>query len=79
MRNNYIKLTLANGKKPVIIRKEHIAFAMALQQVDENGNTEEFTRIIPQHIVIDKESNWLDVVETPDVILQMIGKTFSLR
>lgn len=69
MKNNCIKLTLANGKKPVIIQKECIALAMALQETDD-GNTVEFTRIIPRDIVIDKETNWLDVLETPDEILQ---------
>lgn len=72
MKNSCVKLTLANGKKPVIIQKEHIALAMALQQTDEDGNTIEFTRIIPHGLVIDKETNWLDVVETPDEILRKI-------
>lgn len=60
-----VQLTLANGGESVIIRQEHIALAMSVQGVNKEGKNESFTRIIPNGIVIDQESNWLDVRETP--------------
>lgn len=72
MNNSFVKLTLANGGCSTIIRKEHVAFAMRLQKTEENGKSYEFTRIIPKDITIDAETNWLDVVETPEDILKMM-------
>lgn len=68
MNKKFLVLTLANGGEPVIIRPEHIAFAMTVQGVNKDGVKESFTRIFPNDIVIDAESNWLDVTETPSEI-----------
>lgn len=68
----FVKLTLANGKKSAIIRTEHIAFAMALENTNDSGETTKFTRIIPKNLVIDSESNWIDVTETPEEIASLL-------
>lgn len=72
MNNSFVKLTLANGGRSTIIRKEHVSFAMRIQGANEKGETGEFTRIFPKDITIDAETNWLDVVETPEEILRMM-------
>jgi hypothetical protein len=70
MSKSFIKLTLANGRKPVVIRPEQIALAMALEDRGETGEPMRFTRIIPKDITIDRETNWLDVIETPEEIMK---------
>lgn len=69
----FLKLTLANGRSTVIIDKEYVGLAMRLSDKDEKGRVEEFTRIIPVNIVINPETNWLDVLETPEDIMKMGG------
>lgn len=71
-KKRFISLTLANGHTSVIIGPEHIAVAMRLSGENENGKKEEFTRIIPKDITISPESNWLDVVETPEEIIEIL-------
>lgn len=70
-KSRFIRLTLANGKTTVIIDPEQIALAMRLSGKDDNGREDVFTRIIPKSIVINPESNWLDVQESPEKIAKI--------
>lgn len=75
MRNtsDFIRLTLANGKKPAIIRKALVGLVMELEDTDESGKKVAFTRILPKDYVIAEESNWLDVIESADEIYRALN------
>lgn len=74
VKRDFIVLTLANGKKKSIIKTNHIGFAMEMEESFESEEKVCFTRIFPTEITISEESNWIDVLETPDEIIKKIFK-----
>ena len=62
----FLLLTLANDGNKVIIAPDNIAFALRVK----DGKIV-FTRIILKAVLIDDDSKWVDVKETPEEISRM--------
>ena len=67
MRKALIPLTLASNGSEIIVSADCIAFAAAME-----GEEKKFTRIYFKELVMDDESRWVDVKETPGEIRRRI-------
>lgn len=68
----FVLLTLSNGFQSVIIPKDNIAFAMRTEGATDNGEKVTFTRVYLKSVLIDDDAKWVDVVETPEEIIEIL-------
>ena len=64
-KNRFAVFTLANNKQPVVISLNNIAFAMRIQDNDKSGKNVEYTRVFLKELIIDDNSKWVDILESP--------------
>lgn len=76
MKNNssLILLTLASNNKKVVISKDNIAFAMEIEEENDNKKKIQFTRVFLKQLTISNDSSWVDVVEKPKDLYEKCGK-----
>lgn len=63
---DFVLLTLATNDEKVIVAKDNIAFAMSSDGMRDDGTKgDRYTRIFLKNLLIDDETKWVDVKETP--------------
>lgn len=67
MKNNkdFAVFTLASNGLPVALALNNIAFAMSIEEENEKQEKVRFTRVYLKQVLIDDDSKWVDVKESP--------------
>lgn len=67
MHNNkdFAVFTLASNGLPVALALNNIAFAMLIEEENEKQEKVRFTRVYLKQVLIDDDSKWVDVKESP--------------
>lgn len=62
---DFAVFTLASNGLPVAIALNNIAFAMLIEEENEKQEKVRFTRVYLKQVLIDDDSKWVDVKESP--------------
>lgn len=62
---DFAVFTLASNGLPVALALNNIAFAMSIEEENEKQEKVRFTRVYLKQVLIDDDSKWVDIKESP--------------